>query len=453
MTHRCDRCRATYESGAFYNGHDYCMTCYNSIKQEAERKLRLEQQKAQRMAEEKRRYAQDSYMRDRAEEMRKQHEELRRRELAKEKDRVKELMERKKEEMRLRWGTQDANRRHESIQGMYSAQAKSRVSVEEELKKRMAWDTMGKAVSSEGGAVPLGKQKRKVAARVYRDEPDTGYSPMNAPEEFRIEEKGAQKKDDEAASVELSVKAGLPVSLSIGQKGVKVALVGRNQSMKSINAEVFVSVFDSKKKPIEPKVEPKKFRLDAQGEKDVAAEFDLKEETEKGPLSFEAYIREDAFYINEVAGRSDPVLLHSQVKTPMDMQYKAGSAKVSQEEAGLFLCLTFDNKGESGGLLSKKSKAMKYMDDTREEYPLAAETKVKGMEKNVILKFAAEANEVPEKFVILLVGVDSNGKPYEKKMEIKKKEGRSKAGEKEESNNAEGKSKGGKIKESKGKEK
>ena len=48
MSHHCDRCRAEYDSGAFYGGHDYCSLCYVRIMEDEKQKRRDEEKRKER---------------------------------------------------------------------------------------------------------------------------------------------------------------------------------------------------------------------------------------------------------------------------------------------------------------------------------------------------------------------------------------------------------------------
>ena len=422
MSPRCDRCRVEYSSGSDYGGKDYCMTCYSIIRSQEEQKRWQEEKRLEQIAQEKKRVAAERYLEDAERRKKEQHEELRRRELVRERDSVKELMERKKEEMRLRWAREERERKQESSAALYGG--KPIAPVMQEMRERRKWEAPRKTVASDEAVVPLERQRKarrrlgKQPGAPFDDEEWGGFS--TAPREFRIEEHKPRKAIEPiGAKPVLLVKEGLPVSVSIGQKGVKASLLGKNPAMKQVGVELKIAAFDSKKKKIEVKAEPPKCQLGAQGEQEFRLSLDLPEDAARGPLSLEAYLREDAFFINEEDGKSEAVLLHSQVKTPMDLQFRKGSEKFLEEEGSPVLCLTFDNVGESGGILGKKSKVLTFADETRDELPLARETKVKGLKKNIVLKFRAHEGRLLAKSAIIIVGVDANGKPYEKREEIK----------------------------------
>lgn len=441
MSPRCDRCRVEYSSGCDYGGKDYCMTCYSIIRSQEEQKRRQEEEKIKEIAQEKKRLATERYIADEERRKREQHDELRRRELVRERDSVKELMERKKEEARLRWSREEAKRKQGSYASLYGG--KPPAAVHEEMRQRRRWEEPRKTLAAEEAVIPFERQKKarrrygKQPGAPMDDEPWGGGS--SSPREFRIEERKPHKAIQPiGAKPELLVKEALPVSASIGQKGVKACLLGKNPAMKQVGVELKVFAFDSKRKKIGVKSEPSKCQIGAQGEQSFNLLLDLPEDASRGPLTLEAYLSEDAFFIDEEDGKSETVMLHTQVKTPMDLQYKKGSGKFVQEDGeegsgsaapkagkgasldcALLLCLAFDNVGESGGLVSKKSKVLTYADDTREEMPLARETKVKGLQKNVILKFCAREKRLLAKSAIILIGVDANGKTYEKREEMK----------------------------------
>ncbi len=104
--------------------------------------------------------------------------------------------------------------------------------------------------------------------------------------------------------------------------------------------------------------------------------------------------------------------LSCDVKTPLDLEYRKKSASFMRKDGTLFLSLQFDNKGESGGLLSTKS-SVGYGGETRQlRANLAQQAKIKGMQKKAGLLFSPPKEASLEKLSFDLVGVDSNGKPY-----------------------------------------
>jgi hypothetical protein len=364
------------------------MTCYNIIKSQEESKRRAEERKREQLAQvEKERLRQEYY-----EKSRKEHEELRRRELERE---------------------------------VQTRPAIDKKKVEDEMRKRRAWDIKIKKPEPvvPESTTPLAKPlvSRKAVELPEERRGDVGWRRHKTPEGNAVEGGDSMSSNESAApSLDLSVAAGLPVSLSIGQRGVRVELVGGNQSMKGAEADLIVSMSDSKGKSIKPKLEPSRARIDPKGNQRFSVTFDVPDEAARGPLSFEAYIKESAFYLDHESGKSEPVLLSSQLKTSLDLQYRKGSAEVKEIDGARFLGLSFNNTGESGGLVSKKSRLI-VSGESGDEAPinLENERKVKGLEKNITLLFPYGKETAPIKMVVMLVGVDSNGKPYEKRQEIK----------------------------------
>src|SRR3989338_3469541 len=71
------------------------------------------------------------------------------------------------------------------------------------------------------------------------------------------------------------------------------------------------------------------------------------------------------------------------VKTPLDLSYKAASASFEREDGNLFLCLVFDNQGESGGILSPESAGSYGKESMRLRAVLGKKAKIRGHEKPV----------------------------------------------------------------------
>ncbi|MCX6769747.1 MAG: hypothetical protein NT051_03650 [Candidatus Micrarchaeota archaeon] len=421
MAHHCDRCRAEYTSGSFIDGRDYCMTCYIAIKQEKERKRREADEKARRETDARRKSMAQIYARDDSLKRQKElHEELRKRQMMDEIKSRKEDERRRMDELRARRAREDAAARLEQSRSLLASRKE-----EEILLRKNQNYSQALATSETLGSAP--KQKKAAAKSQYyargqeqNDSVGMSHTPLS----------GMGGGDGESitganaiTSLALFTAIGLPVSLSVGQKGVKARFVGKNGSAKSVETELAVTVFDSAKKKITPKTEPKKCRIEANGEQAFEVQFDLEEETAKGELTLEACLKETAFYIDTEAGRSETAVLHSQVKTAMNLAYKKGSAKIGGEDAPA-LSLEFSNLGETGGLISKKSCVKTVKGGKPASLALIKETKVKGLQKSVVLEFEAPENsrDLPEAIALALVGVDSNGKPYEKSGQIKTKQ-------------------------------
>ncbi|MFA5021316.1 MAG: hypothetical protein WC517_04640 [Patescibacteria group bacterium] len=386
MTRRCDRCRAEYESGADFGGHDYCMTCYTRIRQEEEQKRaaveRLKEQKVEYLRQQLR----EEYARQDKERGRKA------KDYAEESRRLELLGQRKKPE-----------------------------DPSEEMRKRMKWGMfyLGKkrAVGEEMQIfTPLGRKKKPVSAQA----PQTGAERATYAARGRLGKIGEKAKPKPAAApikqAELSLSAeGLPVSLSVGQKRVQVFLVGRNASALPVAVGLDASILDSQKSPIAFKAEPRTCTLPPEGDSKIMVEFDLPEDAARGRLSFSAVIKENAIYIDRQAAQSNAVSLSSQVKSPMDLQYRQGSAEFRQGA----LVLAFNNVGESGGILETSSTATYFpQEGAGRKASLSSRTKIKGGEKGIILSFAPAEGAAIAALELDLAGKDSNGKPYSLKKKI-----------------------------------
>ncbi|VVC01550.1 Uncharacterised protein [uncultured archaeon] len=225
------------------------------------------------------------------------------------------------------------------------------------------------------------------------------------------------------ANVELTLEAsGLPVSLSAGQQGIVVALKAKNASLKPVSVSFTVSLADSDGKQVEAAVEPRVAMLEGQGEAEAEVKFGLKESAARGPLTLSAYVSENAMYIDKPSAKSNIVAITSQVKLPMRLEYRRGSACFERQENGAeALCLTFDNLGESGGQVGPKSSALYGKEKELERAQLFESVKVKGKEKGVRLKFMPAKKIELERVEAELVGVDANGKPYNLKQVLEGK--------------------------------
>ena len=408
MAHHCDKCRAEYETGTFYGGHDYCMTCYVKMKQDDERKRREEARRQEERAAEKR--------------------ELLRKQWAKE-----ELEKRAAYERSLsgQVGTAAAKPRENvlekqreareaRVQELYAQQDRKkedeRKKTEEEMKKRYAWDISirpEKPVKKiDAGAGARGKEETGQAASgdaAWGILPGGRYHPRQ-----ESAGGGSSIPGEEPPPTRLSLEAtaGLPVSLSVGQKSNSVALAGKNSSAKKLDVELVASLVDSKGKGLEMKIEPPGCGIEPGAEAKFDLKFDLKDDTPTGVLELKACLKENAIYMDREAGKSETLTLHTKVKTPLMLEYRKGSAEFSEENGILLLCLTFDNRGESGGILSTKSGVSYGNDDGFARAALEHKVKIKGRQRNVRLEFAAEKRAPLEKLALELLGVDSNGKEY-----------------------------------------
>jgi len=116
------------------------------------------------------------------------------------------------------------------------------------------------------------------------------------------------------------------------------------------------------------------------------------------------------------------VNLTSEIKTPMELAYIAKSCRFERlESGGPVLILVFENKGESGGILSTKSSAGYGNDSGMLRAALPERVKIKGRQKKVELKFAPAQEVAVELLALELLGVDSNGKEYKLQKTIKEK--------------------------------
>ena len=228
----------------------------------------------------------------------------------------------------------------------------------------------------------------------------------------------APKKPDSSgsrpASLSLEARQGLPVSLSAGQKNVFVVLMGKNASQKPVQAGLLVSIFDSKKNPIIPKIDPKECSIPAQGTAQFSVSFDISDSIPTGPLVLGAFLKENAFYLDSDSGKSSSLSLSSQVKTSLDLEYVRGSFKFANGE----IRAEFLNRGQSGGVLGTKSSVLYGSGGRFSRAPLSKKTKIKGLERRAVLVFAPASRVAAKRLAFELVGVDSNGKPYRAKKEI-----------------------------------
>jgi len=389
MARRCDRCRVEYESGADFGGYDYCMTCYTRVKQEEEQKraaaARIEQQKMDFLR--KRRNEEYVYLK---------------------------IQEEKKERAAM-----VESRKLATIDSK-----KKRDYTHDKMRERRKWEPAylerRRAEANESpGVSMLGTARKKPAAQAPQISSEPNYFPSGMPVHIPDEMKKKHKqgvKPIEQSGLSLSVAEGLPVSLSLGQKQVQVLLVGKSASLLPIAAGLEVSLLDSQNSAIPWKATPRTCTLEPSGESKIKVEFDVPEGAARGRLSFTALLKENAIYIDRQAAHSETVSLSSQVKTPMDLQYKSGSASIKSES----LALVFNNVGESGGILETASFVVYFSGESiGKKASLLARTKVKGGEKGILLSFAPVDASKISSLEINLVGKDSNGKPYSLKKKIK----------------------------------
>jgi hypothetical protein len=398
MTRRCNRCRAEYETGADYGGHDYCMTCYVLVRQEADFKRRLDE--TRRQDEEKRRIDLEK---------RRQLQLDRQREHA-----HKDYMRREKEKLdRLRAGLADEDRRQKEYLANKRLEAQAQLRRMREREERLSGK---KRAASEEPMIftPLGRKKKKrpslQQAKKPGEEPGASQLARAARKELTMHKPALPLAP---SSLSLAVSSELPVSLSIGQKQVSARLLGKNESASAMSVRLEAMLLDSHKHRIAAKAEPRSCTIGASAEADFRVEFDLPEDAAQGRLSLTALLKENAVYIDRQSSQSNTVSLSSQVKTPMDLQYVQGSAAL---ESGSLL-LSFNNVGQSGGILETSSSATLFAKEGEGKAArLSSRTKVKGGQKGIRLSFSPADGQEVGRLEISLSGKDSNGKPYSLKM-------------------------------------
>ena len=420
MSHHCDRCRAEYDSGAFYGGHDYCSLCYVRI---------MEDEKQKRRDEEKRKEREKQYLIDK-----------RREEMARKDEKAKQLeqqTELRREEMRAEQGRDKEAR----MQQLRIAGAK------DIGKQRHNWDiTISSPVTSPSISAPPDTMQTQKKAKLPKPKPLLDvHMPPKKYKPIKTDGGAPKKKEAKKANtaVSLKVKDGLPVSLSVGQKGVKALFIGKNSSEKRLTIEFSVAIEDSKEKPIEPKLEPKQCSIEPDSELPFSLEFDVKEDSETGPLTLSAQLRENGFYVDRESAKSEQIVLTSQVKTPMQLEYAPGSAEFEKQADGtLALALVFENTGETGGFLLARSSVGYGTEMRMKRSNLAKKTKIKGKQKKVKLVFSPAEETAIEFLAFDFSGTDANGKEYLLRNSFDVKSGKmkreTKAGEKKESAEEEG---------------
>jgi len=163
--------------------------------------------------------------------------------------------------------------------------------------------------------------------------------------------------------------------------------------------------------------------LDADSEQQFAVKFDLLEDVATGPLSFVANLRENAVYVDRPSAKSAPVTMTSQVKTPMELVYLPGSARFEERDGETALCAAFENRGETGGILSVRSGASYGSEGKLLHAPLAEKVKIRGLQKKTELAFAPAQKAPLEMLAFELLGNDANGKEYKLQKSFRLKEG------------------------------
>ena len=416
MAHTCNRCRTSYESGGFYGGHDYCNTCF----------VRVQEEEKQKKAEERKRELEVRFLQEKR----------------------KEELARKEQAERQRWEQEKLRREHEQAEQERRAEAlqKIRIAGAKDIgKPKHNWDiTISKPPEQQtqtADIVGAGQAKRKLAlppAPKARTE-------MPGRRQMLVHTEIAQPKRREKpkaiVAVSLAVKDGLPVSLSVGQKGIRTLFTAKNTTAKKLTLEFAVAIEDSKKKQIAPRLEPKQCTLEPGAEAPMRAEFDLPDGMATGPLAFTAQLRENAIYVDREEAKSEPIAMTSQIKTPMELEYLPGGEKFEKQGDGtLLLVLAFENRGESGGFLLPRSTVGYGKENAMKRANLAAKTKIKGMQKKAELRFSPAEKTGMDFLVFDLQGMDANGKEYGLQASVKvRAEGKK---EKREAGKAEGKNSG-----------
>ncbi len=439
MPRRCDKCRTDYESGMQYGGHDYCMTCYVKIKQDEDAKRRKEELRRDEIRKKK-----ETDLREKLEaESRERNERIR-------KDALgsgaygyggtavgrrggdgegggpwhNRMMERRDK------AADDKRKREIAEETLFTqAQGEMLKKNEEEAWRKHNWsvsvDKQGEATRKEKEA---GKGRQILETAAGRNAFAIGYLPQRAakpepPEERVHHGRGMGLDSAEQPALTLQATRGLPVSLSAGQKGNLVLLAGRNRSQQKLAVELLATLVDSGGRKIGIRLEPGKCAIDTGSEAAFSVKFDLKEDTPRGAMAFTGQLKETAIYVDREGGQSEVLRLDCVVKTPLELEYKRKSAAFEEEDGKLRLSLAFENKGESGGILSPRSGVSYGEEGRRLRASLSEKAKIKGREKNVLLKFLAEKESTLEKITLDLSGVDSNGKPYKLQKTIAEKAG------------------------------
>jgi hypothetical protein len=296
----------------------------------------------------------------------------------------------------------------------------------DEMRKRERWriDTTKKIEAPYAPVIftPAAKKKKPAA---YISPKQAGYlATTDAKIPFAKKKEKVGKAGKTApliakSALSLSVEDGLPVSLSVGQKQIKVSLLGKNPSTAQIAVALFASACDSQKKTVPLRLEPRACAIPPEGESRFKVSLDLPEDVSRGRLEISATLKENAIYIDRPPAESNIVELSSQVKSPMDLKYQQGSAKLTDGA----LAFIFNNAGESGGILEVSSKAVLFpgADDGTggNDAHLTQRTKVKGGQKGIMLIFSPVMSAELGRIGLRLEGKDSNGKPYLLKSMIK----------------------------------
>ena len=377
MVHTCNRCRAHYEIGMFDSGHDYCMTCYVRIKEEKAKKQKQE------LYEQQKKDAKKQHLINELE---------------------TKLYERRK---------QNAIARPERI-----------VMSGSDLRKVRRFGIGGELVAAPGlPETHMPGHSRKALSHLpilKKPGEDRTELPDYKPIGSTVHSNAAA--EDEEGAIILKTTAGLPVSLSLGQRNISVVLNGKSEAKKRMSLEFMASAVDSKKKSITLKLEPGKCTLEPGAEQQLKITFDVPEDAGTGPMALTAYLRENAVYVDRPAAKSGTVSLSSELKTPMELAYLAGSCRFEKLEEGQnALVLAFENKGESGGTLSTKSSVGYGSAESMQRAGLIEKARIKGKQKKAELRFAPANPATIEKLALELLGADSNGKEYALRRTVKER--------------------------------
>lgn len=360
MARTCTRCRREYVSGSYYEGSEYCMTCYVRIMEEAARK-KAAGLAAQRRKEEDRQKAREQY-------------------LVRPKEREAPAARPKPPEIPKRRGFD------------YGQETQAARKPEEQAMPRGGWAIAG----TKGGRQAQAAKKERQPAGMK-----TPGAAIAAPAEGQGE-----------ITLSLSVASGLPVSLSAGQKNLVAVLAGKNRSNARATVELFATITDAMKNPVGCRVEPSQCVLEPEGEQQFSVKFDLKETAASGPLVLAAFLKENAVYVDRPPAASAPVSLTAQVKTPMELAFVPGTAAFSEEGGIAAFCAEFENRGETGGTLSTRSRAGYGSVGKLSFAPLPEKAKVKGLQKKVLLRFSPARKSEFDYVSFELLGADANGKEY-----------------------------------------
>ena len=446
MARRCDRCRTEYESGVDHGGKDYCMTCYVRVRQEEDAKRRKEERRLEEI-----RKIKEADLRNKLEkEAQQRRDKMRKDTLASGtygyggmavgrkgaageggwswQNRMIERRDKAEEDKKKR--EIEEGKLFEKDQSEILARRRAEAALYDDERKKHNWsvsiDRQKAAAAKAKGESGKNNQQLDIAAG--RDGFSAGHMPLKG---IRPEHKGERIRTPRGVkhgiegepALSLEARKGLPVSLSVGQKDNLLVLAGKNRSDQRLAVELTAALTDSKGKKIDLKLEPGRCGIEPKSEAAFSVKFDLPDGAPRGAMAFMGQIKETAIYVDREAAQSDALRMECVVKTPLDLSYKAASASFEREDGNLFLCLVFDNQGESGGILSPESAVSYGKESMRLRAVLGKKAKIRGQEKNVKLKFEAGGESSLEKLTIDISGVDANGKPYKLQKTIKEKKG------------------------------